>query len=190
MMIFLILAPYAAFTLPMLAGSVAPSLFAAAAICLMVIGVDVFRGRAVKLLGAGSAILFASLGGYLTLIDPGLSPSTLKLAVDCGMLAIALLSLAIRFPFTLQYAREVVDAQTASLPGFLMVNNILTAVWALAFLLMLMANVLMIYLPGLPLWLGLAIAFAARNTALYFTRWYPRYRRAKFASSAGVLSGS
>ena len=190
MMIFLILAPYAAFTLLMLAGSPVASLLAAAAICLLVIGVDVFRGRSVKLLGAGSAILFASLGGYLTLIDPGLSPSALKLAVDCGMLAIALLSLAIRFPFTLQYAREVVDAKTADLPGFLTANYLITAVWALAFLLMLMANLLMIYLPGMPLWSGLAIAFAARNTALYFTRWYPRYRRAKFASSAGVLSGS
>jgi hypothetical protein len=105
------------------------------------------------------------------------------------MLAIALLSLAIRFPFTLQYAREVVDAQTAGLPGFLTANYIITAVWSAAFLLMLMANLLMIYLPGLPLWSGLAIAFAARNTALYFTRWYPRYRRAKFASSATAPSG-
>jgi hypothetical protein len=181
MMIFLILAPYAAFTLLMLVGSPVPSLFAAAAICLMVIGYDVFRGRAVKLLGAGSAMLFASLGGYLILIDPGLSPSAVKLAVDCGMLAIALLSLAIRFPFTLQYAREVVD--------FLTANYIITAVWSAAFLLMLMANALMIYLPGLPIWSGLAIAFAARNTALYFTRWYPRYRRSKFASSATAPSG-
>jgi hypothetical protein len=189
MMIFLILAPYAAFTLLMLVGSAVPSLFTAAAICLMVIGYDVFRGRAVKLLGAGSAMLFASLGGYLILIDPGLSPSAVKLAVDCGMLAIALLSLAIRFPFTLQYAREVVDAQTAGLPGFLTANYIITAVWSAAFLLMLMANALMIYLPGLPIWSGLAIAFAARNTALYFTRWYPRYRRSKFASSATAPSG-
>jgi hypothetical protein len=46
---------------------------------------------------------------------------------------------------------------------------------------------MMIYLPGLPLWPGLAIAFAARNTALYFANWYPRYRRAKLAASCGVL---
>ncbi len=189
MMIFLILAPYAAFTLLMLVSSSVLSLFAAAAICLMVIGYDVLRGRSIKLLGAGSAILFASLGGYRTLIDPGLSAAAVKLTVDCGMLAIALLSLAIRRPFTQQYALEVVDAETAGLPGFLTANYVITAVWALAFLLMLMANALMIYLPGLPLWSGLAIAFAARNTALYFTRWYPRYRRAKFASSATALSG-
>jgi hypothetical protein len=190
MMIFLILAPYGAFTLLMLASTALPSLFTAAAICLMVIGYDVLRGRSIKLLGAGSAILFSAIGGYLVLADPGLSPSAVKLTVDCGMVAISLLSLAIRRPFTLQYAREVVDAETAGLPGFLTANYIITAVWTLAFLLMLMANLLMIYLPGLPLWSGLAIAFAARNSALYFTRWYPTHRRAKLASSAGVLSGS
>jgi hypothetical protein len=190
MMTFLILAPYGAFTLLMLVSSPVPSLLTAAAICGMVIGHDVIRGRSIKLLGASSAILFALLGSTLALIDPGLSNSAVKLTVNCGLLAIALLSLAIRQPFTLQYAREVVDAQTAGLPGFLTANYMITAVWTLAFLLMLMANVLMIYLPGLPLWSGLAIAFAARNTALYFTKWYPRYRRAKFASSVGVLSGS
>jgi hypothetical protein len=62
-------------------------------------------------------------------------------------------------------------------------------VWTLAFLSMLMANILMIYLPGMPLWSGLAIAFAARNTALYFTTWYPRYRRAKISACGGALSG-
>ena len=187
---FLILAPYGAFTLLMLVSSPVLSLFAAAAICLMVIAYDVFRGRAIKMLGASSAILFGALGGYLILVDHGLSSSAVKLVVDCGLLAIALLSLAIRFPFTLQYAREVVDTQTAALPGFLTANYIITAAWTLAFLLMLMANVLMIYRPSLPFWSGLAIAFAARNTALYFTRWYPRYRLAKSARSCGALSAA
>jgi hypothetical protein len=84
----------------------------------------------------------------------------------------------------------MVDAETAALPGFLRANYIITSAWSAAFLLMLMANVLMIYVPGLPLWSGIAIAFAARNTAVYFTKWYPAYRRTKFAApstSAGAL---
>ena len=52
-------------------------------------------------------------------------------------------------------------------------------------LLMMTGNIAMIYLPGLPLWAGLAIAFAARNSAVYFTKWYPEYRKAKFATPAG-----
>ena len=63
------------------------------------------------------------------------------------------------------------------MPGFLTANYIITAAWTGAFLLMMIANVLMIYVPGLPLWSGLVIAFAARNSALYFTKWYPEYRQ-------------
>ena len=193
MTIFLILAPYGAFTTLMLVTSAAVSLFASAAICLMVIAYDILRGRSVKMLGAGSVILFLALGGYLTLVDSSLSSSAVRLTVDAGVLAISLLSLAIRQPFTLQYAREVVDTETANCPGFIKSNYTITWAWTLALLLMAVANVLMIYVPGLPLWSGLAIAFAARNTAVYFTKWYPQYRRAKFAApaaTAGALSGS
>ena len=167
MVIFLVLAPYGAFATLMLVSSAAVSLFTSAAICLMVMAYDVFRGRAIKMLGASSAIVFLGLGGTVTLIDSGLSPSQIKLAVDASMLAIALTSLAIRRPFTLQYAREMVDAEIAQLPGFVKASYVITAAWTLAFTLMVMANLLLIYVPGLPLWLGLAIAFAARYTALY-----------------------
>jgi hypothetical protein len=82
----------------------------------------------------------------------------------------------------------MVDTETAKLPGFMKSNYIITWAWTAAFLLMVMANVLMIYVPGLPFWSGLAIVFAARNTAVYFTRWYPQHRRAKFAAPAAGAS--
>ena len=192
MMTFLILAPFGAFTLLMLVTSATVSLFVAVAVCLAVIAFDIVRGRAIKILGAGSAILFAALGCYLTLVDPGLGNSAVNLTVDTGVLAISLMSMAIRRPFTLQYALEVVDAETAKLPGFMKANYIITGAWTAAFLLMMIANVLMIYVPGLPLWSGLAIAFAARNSAAYFTKWYPAYRKAKYGvppASANALSG-
>ena len=136
---------------------------------------------------------FSDWAAYLTLIDAGLSASAIKLTVDAGVLAIALVSLAIGQPFTLQYAREVVDAETAVLPGFIKANYIITWAWTACMLLMMTGNILMIYLPSLPLWAGIAIAFAARSTAVYFTKWYPDYHKAKFtppADSAGALSGS
>jgi hypothetical protein len=186
MMIFLILAPYGAFAGLMLLTSAAVSLFVAAAICLAVIALDAFRGRSIKVLGAGSAGVFVALGGYLALVDSSLSGSAVKLTVDAAMLAISLVSLAIRRPFTLQYAREMVDAETAELPDFLKANYIITAAWSLAFVLMVMANVLLIYLPGLPLWCGIAIAFAARNSALFFTKWYPQHARAKLEAPSAT----
>ena len=188
MMIFLILAPYGAFAGLMLVTSPAVSLFVAAAFCLAVIAYDAIGGRSIKILGAGSAILFAALGGYVTLVDSSWTTSQVKLTVDAGMLAIALASMAIRLPFTLQYAREMVDAETEKLPGFRKASYVITWAWTLAFALMVTANILLIYVPGLPLWSGLAIAFAARNSALYFTKWYPERVRAKFTNPITLAS--
>jgi hypothetical protein len=190
MTIFLILAPYGAFATLMLVTSAAVSLFVSAVIGMMVMAHDALRGRSIKVLGAGSVILFAALGVYITLVDRGLGSSAVKLTVDAGMFAISFTSLVMRRPFTLQYAREMVDAETAQLAGFMRANYIITWAWTGAFLLMMIANVLMIYVPGLPLWSGIAIAFAARNSAVYFTRWYPGYRKAKYAAPhADALPG-
>ena len=180
MTIFLILAPYGAFALLMLITSAAASLFAAASVCLAVIALDAVRGRSTKILGAGSAILFAVIGSYLILVDPALGKSAVKLLVDAGMFLIALGSMLLRRPFTLQYALEAVHAETAAMPGFMRANYIITGVWTAAMLAMMLGNIVVLYIPGLPLWTGLAIAFAARNSAVYFTKWYPAYRKMKY----------
>jgi hypothetical protein len=188
MTIFLILAPFAAFAALMLVASAAISLFAGAAVAAAILGYEVFRGRSLKMLAAGAVIMFSALGAYITLIDGDWSATEVRLAVDIGTLAIALASIAIRFPFTLQYAREIVDAETMKTPGFMRANYIITWAWTGAFVLMLVANLLMIYLPSLPFWVGLGIGIAARNCAVYFTKWYPAYRRAKYSTAgAGAL---
>ncbi len=184
MTIFLILAPYGAFTLLMLVASSATSVFAAAAVCLAAIAVDLARGRSVKMLPAGSAIVFAAIGLYAILIDPALDASAVKLAVDIGVFTIALGSILIGRPFTLQYALESVPAETASLTGFMHVNYIITAAWAAAMLLMMVGNIVLIYVPGLPIWSSVAVAFAARNSAIFFTKWYPAYRRTRQGTAA------
>ena len=189
MTIFLIPVPFGAFALLMLVTTAAISLFTAAAICLAVIGIDVYRGRSIKMLGAGCVVVFTGVGAYVTLVDPTLSSSAVKLATDVGVLAISLTSLIIRKPFVLQYALEKVDAETAKLPGFMKATYIITWAWTAAFVLMIVGNMLTIYVPGLPLWSGLAIAFAARNSAAYFTTWYPQYRKAKY-DAANALPGA
>jgi len=182
MTIFLILAPYGAFAFLMLVTSAAISLFAAASVCLAVIALDAARGRSLKILGAGSAVVFVGIGGYLVGINPSLSQSAVKFLVDTGMFVVAAGSMLVRRPFTLQYAVEAVPAETAGMPGFLRANYVITSVWTAAMLLMMLGNVAMLYIPGLPIWTGLAIAFAARNSAVYFTKWYPAYRKMKYGT--------
>jgi hypothetical protein len=180
--IFLILAPYGAFAFLMLVTSATLSLFSAAAVCLAVIALDVARGRSIKILGVGSVIVFAAVGLYIGLVDPATGTPAVKFAVDTGIFLISLLSIVIRRPFTLQYAREAVDAETAKLPGFLHANYLITWAWTGAALLMMIGNIALLYVPSLPLWSGLLIAFAARNSAVYFTKWYPQYCKAKYGT--------
>jgi hypothetical protein len=188
MMVFLILAPYGAFAALMMVTSTAISLFVSAAICLAVIAFDIWRGRSIKILAAGSVVTFAAVGFYVVLIDPALSASLVRFAVDTGILLVSLASIAARYPFTLQYALEVVDAETAKLPGFIRSNYVITGAWAAAMLLMMIGNAAMIYVPWLPFWGGLLVAFAARNCAVYFTNWYPQYLRTKHGTPPASAS--
>jgi hypothetical protein len=190
MTIFLILAPYGAFATLMLVTSAEVSLFAAGAICLLVIANDTVRGRSIKILGAGSVVVFIAIGSYLRFVDPSLSSSAVKFAVDAGIFLISLMSIVIRYPFTLQYALEVVDTETARQPDFLRATYMITWAWTGALLLMTVGNVAIMYVPSLPLWSGLLVAFAARNSAVYFTRWYPQYRRAKCGTAPDALPGT
>jgi hypothetical protein len=179
MTIFLILAPYGAFAVLMLVTSATLSLLTASAVCLATIAVDRVRGRSVKILPASSAILFAGIAAYLSAIDPSLSDKAVRLAVDVGIFAVSIGSMLVGRPFTMQYALESVPAEIAAMPGFSRANYVITSVWSAATLLMLLANAAILYVPGLPIWLGLAVAFAARNSAVFFTKWYSAHRRTR-----------
>jgi hypothetical protein len=191
MTILLILAPYGVFAALMLVTSAAISLFVSAAVCLAVIAFDIWRGRSIKILGVGSVVTFVATGLYVTLIDPGLSASGVRFAVDAGILLVTLFSILIRYPFTLQYALEGTDTETAKLSGFIRANYVITWAWAAAMVLMMIGNAAMIYVPWLPFWGSLLVAFAARNCAIYFTKRYPQYLRAKYGTPpAGALPRS
>jgi hypothetical protein len=152
-------------------------------VCGGTIAFDTWRGRSVKILAAGSAILFAAIAAYLNVIDPSVSDKAIKLAVDIGIFVISLGSILVRYPFTTQYALESLPAEIAAMPGFMRANYIITSAWTAAALLMMLANAAILYVPGLPIWLGLAVAFAARNSAVFFTKWYSAHRRTRYASS-------
>jgi hypothetical protein len=188
MTMFLILAPFATFATLMLLTSVKISLAVAAVVGFGLVGWDLFKGRSIKALSAGAVILFVTLCGYHMLAARELNPTTVHLVVDTAVLAIALTSIAIRKPFTLQYAREAVDITTVNQSRFIRTNYILTWVWSAAFVLMLVADILSIYLPSIPLWVCVGIAFAARNSATYFTQWYPKHVRAEIAAATNTAA--
>ena len=153
---------------------------------------DHSRGRTPKLLEVGTLVLFAGLTAEVATGDV-LSATAVWVAVDAGLLAIAFVSLALRRPFTLQYAREQVAPELRNTPAFLRVNIIITSVWAAAFLVMTAAEAALVLRPRLSGALVFAIVTAALAGAIWFTCWYPAHVRrsaarpsARRAAPAGV----
>jgi len=188
MALFLTLTPFAAFATLMMLTSVTLSLAVAAAIGFGLVGWDIFNGRSLKLFTAGSAAVFTAIAAYHLLTKHELDPAIVRLTVDSGILAIALGSVIVRKPFTLQFAREKVEPSLHGEPRFIRTNYVLSLVWSAALALMLIADIVSIYLPSTSLWICAAIAFAARNSATYFTQWYPKRVRAEIAASAGTAA--
>jgi hypothetical protein len=112
-----------------------------------------------------------------------------RLAVDAGLLAIVLVSLAIGRPFTLQYAREQVPEQFWATPRFMAVNRAISSVWGGCFAVMVLADVAAEYAPAIPIWVDVAASVAAFVGALWFTRWYPARVRQQVKSAFGLDAG-
>jgi FtsH-binding integral membrane protein len=134
--------------------------------------------RSPKVLEIGTAVLFGGLALYALLRRPDWSLMGVRLAVDSGLLLIVLVTIAIRQPFTLQYAREQVPQEMWASPEFTRTNYVITAVWALAFMALVAADLLLVYVPELPPRFGIIVTILALVGAIKFTGWYPDHRQA------------
>jgi hypothetical protein len=145
------------------------------------------QGKSIKMLEAGTVLLFGLLALYTTLTHAHWSIAPVRTVVDAGLLLIIVVSLAIRQPFTLQYAREQVAPDVQQSPAFLSINSIITGVWAAALAVVVVADLAMEYMPAIPLWIDTAVLVAALAAAIRFSRWYPEQRRRAFAGRAKAV---
>lgn len=130
-------------------------------------------GRSPKILEVGTVALFGGLALYAVFGGAALSVIGVRLLVDSGLLLIVLASIAFRQPFTLQYAREQVAAELWNNPAFIRTNYIITGAWALAFTVMVVAELALLYVPNLPPRAGIIAIAIALVGAVKFTGWYP-----------------
>ena len=132
-------------------------------------------GRAPKFLEIGTLLLFGGLALYTVLEEPSWSVIGVRLCVDAGLLIIVLASMAVGRPFTLQYAREQVALEFWNSPQFIRTNYIITGIRALAFLVMVIAEFALLYVPNLPRRVGIIAIVLALVGAVKFTSWYPEH---------------
>jgi hypothetical protein len=100
---------------------------------------------------------------------------------------VALLSIAARTPFTIQYARESTPREYWDAPLFLKINYTITWVWTAAFVVSAIAG----WIGDGPLddpnnlWTGWVIQVGAIIAAVKFTDWYPDHASAQAEIAAG-----
>ncbi len=161
-----------------LAGATAGLVAGAAVAASLLVRDAVSRKRKVKLLEAGTLLLFGGLAAFSLVGRVNWSILGVRLCVDAGLLVIVLASLAIRRPFTLSTTHgKKVSPEHWSGPEFLRANDIITAVWAAAFCLIVAADLLMLYVPEVPLRIGVWVTVLAIFGAYRFTEWYPSRKR-------------
>jgi hypothetical protein len=138
-------------------------------------------GRSPKLLEIGTVILFAGLAVYALLGGPTGSVFGIRLLVDAGLLTIVLVSIAIGRPFTLQYAREQVARESWNRPAFIRTNFVITGAWAVAFVVLVLADLVLVYAPAVPQQVPVVVTIVALVGAVKFSGWYPERVRARLA---------
>ncbi|MER7816654.1 hypothetical protein [Streptomyces sp. NPDC096153] len=150
------------------------------AIALLVLVVDRLRrpGTSVKILEVSDVVFFAALAIVGLFASAGtlhwLETYSGELS-NFALVAIAFGSMAVREPFTVQYAREQVDRSLWKTRGFLHTNYVITAVWGLAFLVAAVAGLVGDLVLRQPdnIWTNWVIQIGAIIVALRFTEWYP-----------------
>ena len=84
-------------------------------------------------------------------------------------------TIAIRKPFTLEYAREHTSPSVWNSPLFIRTNYILTYVWGIAFLGSVLNAWIEMKHPGVPGWVFDVTQYSCMLGAMLITTWYPKH---------------
>lgn len=98
-----------------------------------------------------------------------------------GALAlIAWISILIRKPFTIQYAKETVPSDKWQHPLFIKINYLLTTVWGIIFLIGTALPLIFIYQPSFNSSVFQIMAWLPPIFGIWFTTWFPEWYRARY----------
>jgi hypothetical protein len=130
-----------------------------------------------RLLDMGSLVLFGLTALYAGFIHPAITIQLTRFVIDAGFFALALLSILVRNPLTLQYAREQVSNEVWKSRPFVLTNYGLTALWMLCFAVMAAADAFADMHKNLPASLDAALCLIVVVAALVVTARYPNWLR-------------
>jgi hypothetical protein len=106
---------------------------------------------------------------------------------NIALAVFAIVTLLIRRPFTLAYAKETTPREYWETPVFRRINYVISTVWAGAFLFSTVVGAygIAVQRGNDDFWTGWILQIAVTIFAVSFTQFYPDYASAKFAQSVG-----
>lgn len=166
------------------------SALVALGLALLFFALGRLRGRSVKMLELSDVVFFGGLAIFVALASDstyGWLETWSGEVANIALAVIAVGSIAISKPFTLQYAKEKVDPAVWETPQFLHVNYVITWAWAIAFVIGAASGFYgdQVLENSNNLWTGWVIQTAAIIVAVQFTGWYPDRAAARFARQNG-----
>jgi len=172
--------PFIVFAVLCWLGGSTAGLIAGACSALIILGRDVvFLKHSPKLIEVGAVILFGALAVFALTTRANWTVPGVRLLVDSGLLALIVLSILMRRPFTRPYAQERTSPDIWHTHSFLRTNYMISGVWALAFAIIVLADAMLVYEPMVPVSLGIGTTVAALFVAFKFTAWYPNHNANK-----------
>ncbi len=152
-------------------------------LAVLILCVNWIRGSNPKMLEYSDVVYFAVLAVVIAFASTA-TRTWLELwggeVANAALLAIALGSILIRMPFTLQYAREDTPKEFWHTPEFLRVNYLISWVWVAAFAIEAASGLYgdAVIKNSNNLWTGWIIQTLPLIIAAQFTIWYPNRLRA------------
>jgi hypothetical protein len=164
-------------------GRLEVSAASALGLALLILVVNWARGGTPKMLEYSDVVYFGGLAVVVAFASAG-TRAWLELwggeVANIALVVIALGSILIRKPFTLQYAREDAPEEIWDTPGFLRVNYLISWVWVLAFAIEAASGFVgdAVLHNSNNIWTGWIIQTLPLIIAAQFTIWYPTRLRA------------
>jgi amino acid transporter len=105
--------------------------------------------------------------------------------IYAALAAVTFGSILAKTPFTLQYAREMVDEKLWENPFFIRVNVLMTGVWGVVFVINLALSYLAFVYPYSAGWITSPLTYLVLIAGIIFTIWYPGYIQKKHTNVSG-----
>lgn len=148
------------------------------AILIAIMATILFDFHSIKkgfILSWGTLLFFLLFYAAIFYLPFAILDTYANLLANSALALIVWVSILIKKPFTLQYARLTVAEKYWHSPIFLRINYFITLVWGVCFLLAILVNIIQFYFPKINFWFYQLLSYLPTIVAIYFTKIFPNW---------------